>query len=245
MARTPHHRLLTGTLVAVSAAALTAPADASFKLADPANITTADINSNGNTIDKSAGNISLTDFNALDTTYVCTLDTPQTEFTNTSVPIFLQLTSGTSGIDLNATISASGGGYAVFAESATYASSGLGNMTTNRATITIDINEGVAGVAFTLNRLIGDATVTLFDADSNAVGAASGYTLSEGASHGYFGFLGGGSDNAISQVVITTAGGNALGLDDVSFTNVPEPATLGLLASGLALVVARRRRRAG
>lgn len=219
-------------------------AQASFNFDDPGNVTTVDVNSNATVIDKSAGNISIGDFNDLSTKYVFTLDTTRTGVSNDNLPAFLNLTNGASGIDLNATINASGGGFAVFTTDAggTYTTSGTGYIATTRATVTIDITQGVAGVAFTINRLIGDATITLFDADSNPVGDAAGYTITGGASHGFFGFLGGGGDNPIAQVVVTTGGGNQLGIDDVSFTNVPEPGSMGLIAAGLLMIAARRRR---
>lgn len=231
------------TSLALSLAGIVGTADASFVFEDPANAQTVGINSVGRTVDATAGNIALAAFDALDN-YTFTFGTPRTGVTNDNLPGFTRLTGGVSGVDLDASINASGGGYAVWSDgqSAAYTSSDDEALVTTRAEISIDITEGdVAAIAFMLNRSVSTANVKLFDADDNAIGDAAGYTIAGGTNYGFFGYQTTSGEAPIAKVTVTGLGGGQVGLDDVSYV-IPEPGSMALLGLGAAAIFARRRR---
>lgn len=236
-------RKLTTTALTLALGTLVGTADASFNLEDPGNALTVGINSGGRTMDSDIGNTSLATFDALDN-FTFDFASTQTAYTNDNLPVFLKLTSGVSGVDLDATITASGGGYALWSgtQAATYTTSGGEALVTTRSQIDIDITNGdVDGVGFTLNRSVAEANIKLFDADDNAIGAAAGYTVAAATAHHFFGYTRAGGDALIAKVSITGLGGGQVGLDDVSFV-IPEPGSVALIGLGGLALVARRRK---
>lgn len=236
-------RKLTTAALTLALGTLVGTADASFTLQDPGNAQTVGINSAGRTMDADIGNTSLAAFDALDN-YTFDFASTQTGYTNDNLPIFLKLTAGASGADLDANVTANGGGYAVYSgtQSAAYTTSGGEALVTTRSEIVIDVTNGdVDGIGFTINRSIAEANVKLFDADDNAIGNAAGYTVAANTNHRFFGYTRTGGDALISKVTITGLGGGQVGLDDVSFV-IPEPGSMALIGLGGLALIARRRK---
>ncbi|WFB36101.1 hypothetical protein P3T73_18265 [Kiritimatiellota bacterium B12222] len=220
---------------------------------DPSGLTTA-INTNGVTFEEEIGNITFSDFNALEERTAFTFDSDdgyvgtgrfdRIELLETEgSPLNLRLDlSGTSGYRVLSTFQATGG-----SDSLAVGSSGgsvIMNFIDPYATSSA---QPVTGIAFSANRIVGgDVTVSLYSDLARTTLIGSSFTLSDnttdGTGYGFFGFYDGTASIA-SIVIDGTAATSQFGLDDLNITTIPEPSSFLLLIGGALVVVTATRLR--
>ncbi|QYY36696.1 hypothetical protein [Ruficoccus sp. ZRK36] len=112
---------------------------------------------------------------------------------------------------------------------------------------TFTAGAGVSAVGFTLagnrfDQVDGDIAITYLDASNEILSTQTITSSSSSTIAGFSGYIS--TENNISAVVISYAGGGLFGLDDVSYTSIPEPSTSSMLLPVLILacLVALRRR---
>ncbi len=245
-ARVPFIALLVGS------GFVAAQAEAGFLIEDPADVTTALVDPTDLTGSPSPGNLDKAAFNAIVNKAVFDFDEagnsdPSDSFLS-SAPGQVAITNATASVpNFTATFSASGGGFAVLTGGGfgSFATSDGGYLATNRETVTITFDTGVAAIAMTINRLLDDnSTVTVFDTSAQSLGTfnLAGIPTDQGSIQNFFGFQAP-NGSAIGSVVITNAApGNQIGIDDFGVAPViPEPAAIGLVGLGVALMLSRQR----
>lgn len=221
---------------------------------DPAGLDTL-INTNNRTFQEQVGNITATQFNALDERLAFTFEEDDGYSGTQRFDRIELLESNNSPINLRINFGSDTGFRIRNDDFATGGNTALVYQSTAN-TVTMDfINplspanpQPVTGVGFTANRLQGSIQVSLYSDLARTQLIGSSFTLNDnnansGSNYSFFGFFDGGA--SIASIVLDTSGVGQFWIDDLNITTVPEPSSLILLLLGAFTILpwfrARRR----